>query len=354
MSGNKKQRTAGNISRFFRVVVRGLRHLVLHNGWFKLLALLISLVLWAGVISQDETLTREKTFTNTSVSVTGADALKRNSMIVTNDLDTMLKNVSAVAAVPQQQYELAEASAYNLRVDLSRITGIGQQEVKIQSSNSSVYGRVISTNPASITVNVEEYLVRQRIPVSVSVDGEIPEGWYMSTPSVDPALIAVSGPKSLVQSISRARVFFHPDESELTEGTLLTTAEIKLYNRAGEEVNSNLLSITSESLTIDSVLIEATMLPTQSFNIADAIQYAGDIAPGYEVSGIRVSPEIITVAARYDVLDQLEELTMDRTINLTGLEETAVYQLKIQKPSEDAILSNETVTVTVEISENKP
>ena len=39
-----------------------LRHIVLHNGWVKLLAMLISLVLWAGLISQDDSLTREKTW----------------------------------------------------------------------------------------------------------------------------------------------------------------------------------------------------------------------------------------------------------------------------------------------------
>ena len=63
-----------------------LRHIVLHNGWVKLLALLISLILWAGLISQDETLTRDKTFQNVSVSVTGNETLRNNGYIVVSDL----------------------------------------------------------------------------------------------------------------------------------------------------------------------------------------------------------------------------------------------------------------------------
>jgi YbbR domain-containing protein len=64
---------------------------------------------------------------------------------------------------------------------------------------------------------------------------------------------------------------------------------------------------------------------------------------------VKVSPETIRVAARNDVLEQMDDLALDRNINLQDLSETTVFQLKVQKPSEDAVLSNETVTVTVEV-----
>ena len=55
------------------------------------------------------------------------------------------------------------------------------------------------------------------------------------------------------------------------------------------------------------------------------------------------------MAARAEVLAQLTELPMERTVNVKNLNETTVFQLKVQKPSDDAVISNETVTVTVEI-----
>ena len=51
MSENK---TTGRFGRIMKTLYRGLKHLFLHNGWVKLLAVLISLILWAGLISQDE------------------------------------------------------------------------------------------------------------------------------------------------------------------------------------------------------------------------------------------------------------------------------------------------------------
>ena len=334
---------------FFHTALRGLKHLLLHNGWLKAIAVIISVVLWAGLISQDESLTRDKTFSNVSVSVTGTDTLRNNGYIVVSDLNEMLNDVSVVAAVPQKQYENADPSAYYVRVDLSKINGTGEQELKLQSTNSTTYGRVVSTNPTSVNVEVEDYIVRQRIPVSVSVEGDVPQGWYMSTPTVDPTVVAVSGPRSLVQTISRAKAVINTKDIEWTEGTVVLSSAIKLYNRNGEEVNSPLLGTTTSSLTIDSVLIETTLYPTLSFDTSELVQVTGNVAKGYEIKEVKVSPESITVAAREEVLEQLTELPMERTINVKNLNETTVFQLKVQKPSDDAIISNETVTVTVEI-----
>ena len=334
---------------FLHTALKGLKHVLLHNGWLKAIAVLISVVLWAGLISQDETLTRDKTFQKVNVSITGSDTLRNNGYIVVSDLTEVLNDVSIVAAVPQKQYENADQSAYYVRVDLSKINGAGEQEVKLLSTNSTTYGRVISTTPASVSVMVEDYIIRQRIPVSVSVEGEVPDNWYMSSPTVEPTVVAVSGPRSLVQSISRAKAVINIQDIEWSEGSTILGAAIKLYNRAGEEVDSPLLVITDSSVPIDSVLVETTVLPKITFDVEDLIQVNGSVAKGYAIREVKVSPENVTVAARKEVLDQLTELPMERTVNVKNLNETTVFQLKVQKPSDDAVISNETVTVTVEI-----
>ncbi len=335
---------------FIQVALRVLKHLVLHNGGFKLIAILISLVLWAGLISQDETLTRDKTFTDITVNVTGTDTMKRNGYIVTSNMAEVLSNVSAVAAVPQQQYDTVDVSSYNIRLELSRISGIGDQELKLQSTNSSTYGKVTSITPATVTVFVEDYVTRYRIPVSVSINGEVPPNWYITTPSVDPPLVVVSGPKSVVNSISRARVFLEADEVEWTEGTMVTTAELRLFNRSGEEIHSDLLEISYDGVTLDGAVLEAAILPTRTFEVLDLISTLNDVAEGYEVEAVHVSPENITVAARQEVLDQMSELALsEHFVDLNGLSETTSFQVKVSKPSDDAVLSNDTITVTVDI-----
>ena len=339
---------------FLHTLTVVLKHIFFHNGWLKLLALVISVLLWAGLISQDKNITREKVFTDVNVNITGQDSIKRSGFIVVSDLDEALSGITMTAAVPQQQFDSAEASAYNARVDLTKITGTGAQELKLQTTNSASFGKVVSMEPESITVEVEEYAIRQRIPVSFSMPEDIPEGWYISTPTVDPNLITVSGPKSLVQTISRARVFVKASDLEWKEGQSITSVPFVLYNSSGDEVESDLLEVTSNDTAIDSVIIVATILPKKTFDVKGQIQVTGNPARGYQITGVHVSPESVTVAARSEVLDQLDEPLMEKTVNVRNLKETTVFQLKIQKPSDDAVVSNETVTVTVDIEAIEP
>lgn len=339
----------------FSQILKTLKHIVFHNGLVKLIAVLISLVLWAGLISQDDSLTRDKTWQNVKVTVTGSDRVKSNGYIVVSDLDALLSNVSLTAAVPQKQYDAAVPSIFNARVDLSSLQGKGTQELRILTTESNTYGKGITTVPSVISVDVEEYFVRQRIPVNVVVTGEYQNGWYenwyMATPSVDPALIAVNGPRALVQTISRAKVLLDPETLDWSEGTIFTTGDIRLYNRAGEEVSSPLLGITTEALSIDTVLIEANVLPVKTFQIDE--QVAG--LDSSRIKSVRFSPETVKVAARSEVLDQLDTLLLDpSSISPEDLNEgTNVITVRIQKPSEDAVLSNETVIMTLEVDKDE-
>ena len=56
-----------------------------------------------------------------------------------------------------------------------------------------------------------------------------------------------------------------------------------------------------------------------------------------------------------EALEKLEDLPLDPAgINLQNLEEgTNVITIKVQKPSEDAVLSNDTVIVTVDVEKDE-
>lgn len=53
------------------MLLDGLKRIFIHNWPTKLLALLLAIILWGGLITQDPTLTREKHFSSVSVSVSG-------------------------------------------------------------------------------------------------------------------------------------------------------------------------------------------------------------------------------------------------------------------------------------------
>ena len=80
------------------------------------------------------------------------------------------------------------------------------------------------------------------------------------------------------------------------------------------------------------------------------ISTINQVKKGYEVKAIHISPESITVAARSEVLNQLTELSLsEHYVDLRNLSETTSYQIKVNKPSDDAVLNNDTISVTVEV-----
>ena len=330
-------------------ILRRLRSILLENWGTKLLAIMIAIVLWAGLITQDPSLTREKQFTDVAVTVNGEDTLKRYGYIVLEDLDEALADVTVRVSVPQGQYKVAQASNYSVRVDLSRLRQVGEQEVKILSTNSATYGTVTEIIPPAVTLTVDEYITRYRIPVTVSIEGEPPAGFYATEPSTDPPMIAVSGPKTLVDKIVSARVVVDQTTLPAKEGVVRRALGFTLVDEAGEEIQSSLLQVTSESVLLDTIVVEQSLYTERVVTLSDLGLVTGTPAKGYEVKGVYITPSTITIAGRASFIDEINLLYANSNVNIDGLTEPLSTSLRIRQPSTLKFISTDSVTIAVEI-----
>ena len=323
--------------------------MLLNNWGFKLLALVLAIGLWAGLISQDPTLTREKVFNDVTINVTGNETIKRNGLIVVSDLSSLLQNATLRVDVPQMQYQSAQASYYNARIDLSRLTQTGAQEVRVLTTNSTAYGNVTEINPATLQIEVEEYITRYRIPVAVDTVGTVPDGYYATTPSLDPPLVAVSGPRSLVEKVVRAEAVLDLSALPEREGLVRTAIPFRLLDEQGNAVESSLLEVTSESVLVDSVVVEQTLYSFRSLDLSDVGLISGKPANGYEIKSVAITPEQVTAAGREINLNALDTLYPDSSVSVEGATQSFNQQVKVRKPSELVYLSSDSITVAVEI-----
>jgi len=194
---------------------------ILRRNWrWKLASLLLATLIWGLLITENPYLTREKTFRDVSISVLGADTLKRAGLVVTTDLSE-LPLISVQAEIPQKSYDSATASNFNVRIDLSRIEKTGEQNIPVLHTSTSTYGKVTRLSQSEITVDVEPYITRRRIPVQINETGAAPAGFYASKAVVDPPIVTVSGPKSIVENIMRCVANYN--------GSLLTSAARKQF-----------------------------------------------------------------------------------------------------------------------------
>ena len=324
-------------------------HMLTHNLGYKIVSLILAMGLWAGLISQDATLTREKILTDVTASLTGGDTMKRNGYIVTSSMDGVLSGLTVRASVPQLQYQTAQASNYNVRLDLSRVRSTGTQTVKYVWTNSAAYGSVQEVIPASAEVTVDEYITRFRIPLVLETVNQPPEGWYATSATLDPPLIAISGPRELLETVARAEAVMDLSELPEEEGTILTLVPFTLVDSRGRAVDTSLIEVTSESVLLDSVIVEQALYPEKTLAFSDEGLLVGTPAEGYEVKSVTISPETVVAAGPSDTLQELSDIFAQTQVDVSGKSESFNQAIKLRKPSELVYVSQDSVTVAVTI-----
>jgi YbbR domain-containing protein len=124
---------------------------------------------------------------------------------------------------------------------------------------------------------------------------------------------------------------------------------MRFVDAAGKEVDSSLLEVTSANTLLRTIILSQTLYPTRSFPLDAESLVSGTPAKGYAVRNVSVSPAELLAAGTAEALDLVDLLYASAPVDLTGATETFTQTVRIRKPSELAYVSNETVTVTVEI-----
>ena len=344
---NEKVKNAAGA--WFRETPGRIFRTAIHNWPWKLLALFLALCLWAGLITQDASLTRERVFTDVPLALSGSETMRRNGLIVLSGLEDEHLTARLRVDVPQREYNNVVYSNYSPRVDLTRVTRPGEQEVKVTASSTLAYGTVQDITPATLTVVVDEYVTNYRVPVAVNLIGEYPEGFYGGAFSRDPSLVALSGPKSLVDQVARIYVDYDASMLNAEPGAVSTALPMRYVDREGNEIVSDLLEATSSGVVLRTITISQELYAVRETPISETDLISGTPAHGYQVTGVEISPKTLRAAGTEDVLSDLQSLFVDSTVSVEGADESFASTLRVKKPSELAYLNTTTVNVAVTI-----
>lgn len=333
-----------------KAVLRHMGKVMIHNWPMKAACIVMAVLLWGTLMSQDESLTRTKVFENVAVSVANQSTLQRNGFIVVGGLEK-ISNVRVTAEVPQNYYDAAAASSYNVRVDLSQIDRTGEVEVPVNHTRHALYGEVTDLSLEQVTLQVEEYLSRSRIPVKIKIEGDMPQGIYGSASNimVDPEYVSIAGPRSKVQSVVRCVAVYDLAALSGDEGLERTACSFYLEDATGKRVDMSNISVTLNGTTIDTVIAEQNLYKTVELPLDPAVLIKGEAAEGYRVSKVTVSPENIVMAVR-DASSFTGDLKyLEGAVDVTDLAEDTTAVLTIIRPGDVINMNSDVAYVTVEI-----
>ena len=323
---------------------------ITHQWLWKLTSLILAICLWGGLVSQDATLPREKTFTNVKINIANTAVMKNNGFIVVDGLDN-LQDIQIKVKVPQKYYSSISPSNYNVRVDLSQIKEPGEQTLKlISNSTSTVYGSVIEMSQYEIPVTVERYVTRTRIPVEIRAIGEAPQGHRVILSNYDPTRVDIAGPASVVNAVARCVVEY--DYSTLPQAATSKAASCDFYFESadGKRLDSTQFTVTSQTSALQNINVFLDVLPQVTAPIATESLISGEPAQGYEITGVTILPDSVTLAGE-DISRYLngEKVHPYSNINVSGKKQDVVSTLTLRIPNSMEYISDTMITVIVSI-----
>ena len=359
MMNNEAPRTApeteGTASRR-KLLWQHALHVLTHNWGWKIGSLLMAICLWGALISQDGALPRDKVIDGVRVTTTNAATLRNNGLIVVSGLEDV-GTVRIRARVPQRNYTAASSDYYTARLDLSQISSAGEQTINITAaaSNAAQYGSVMEVYDSQVTVWVEEYGTVANVPVEVRAQGELPDDCFTASVTLNVNAVDVSGPKPIVDQIARCVVVYDQSTLDPDRSPNASSLPFTFEDAAGNTLDASNLTTTArgQSTAIQRISVTQQVYYLAKVQVDTSALVVGEPAEGYAVSGIRVTPQTITLAGSQTALEPyLTEGAMlypYEQVNISGQTRTVSQLLYLNTPGSLEYISNNAVQVVVSI-----
>lgn len=330
-----------SINLYLSTALKNIKVFLTRNIRLKLISLFLAVFLWSYVVSVNPAITRNKTVYDLSVNVTGESILTSRNLAVLSDLSDEDFMVNARVNVAQSSFTLVNSSNVRIEMDLSAIRTTGKQ--RVQLTGTSVYGDVVQIVPEYIDIEVEE-LDSRYVPVNVSLKGTDNQSYWYST-KANPSQITVSGPTSVIQTVSSAEISI--DVSDLT-ASQARAERYTLLTSKGTQLDSLLTTSTSSVMVyLDIYPAKTVELPTDP---ADVV--SGKVAPGYELSSVSVSPQNVLIAGDQSLLDGISSIGFSK-IDVANKNVSFSRTVTLNTSSDLKYISSTQANVTITIEEIK-
>ncbi|MDP4097948.1 CdaR family protein [Paenibacillus sp. P96] len=286
-----------------------------NNATFsKLLALLISILLWAmvhldsGTTSSGITTAYDnKTIKDVAVQAAG---LNDNYVLTGMSTDRVTLEVRGKRSLLTSFF----TDDYKVTVDLTNMKS-GTETLPLRTDLPSGV-EVVSINPSMVTVTVEEKKT-EAFNVNIATNGDPAAGMRLGTPTSDPAEVHVTLAESRLEAVASVRGTV--DVSGAKENVTERKVRLRAYDKNGQEIEEAVIEPATVSIEVPVVQGYKT-LPIR-------VSYTGDLPDGLVLASVKPS---VTEASVYAPSAVLSELTgnVTATLNLSTLTEAGTRQVQ--------------------------
>lgn len=286
-----------------------------------LTAVLIAFGLWLYVITVVSP-NQERTYTNVSVTLQNTGTLTdRGLMLLSSDSPTVSLTLSG------NRSDLNKITSENLSLvaDMSSIYEPGEYLLAYTvSTPGDVPSGAVSAqkSPDRITVTVASR-VSKEIPVQVSYEGSVPEGYLLdkSGTELDYGTVTITGPEEVVEQIHHAAITVN------CEGRTESLAESYVFQL--QDVDNTPVDAQYITANVGEIWVQIRVTRTKTVPLTVTVLSGGGATE--DSVTITIDPLEITVSGSESALAALESVNIG-TVNLADITKDTTMEFEINLP----------------------
>jgi YbbR domain-containing protein len=234
-----------------------------------------------------------------------------------------------------------EPSTFRAFVDLSDVDPTGGPvtlPVRVETVDPRV--QVLDYEPGQIVVTVDR-VDTKTVPVR-AVIGSVPPGLEIGEESVEPASATVSGPQSIVATITEVQAPVTVDASGIDIDQLVSLVPV-------DETGTALPALTPVDVEPARARVRVPIFTDRrSKTVPVRPNILGGVAPGFEIASVVPDPPVVSVEGDANDLAGLDHADT-APISVAGASSTVTQTIGLALPEGVQALGTTTVRVTIEL-----
>lgn len=301
-----------------------------HTGT-KMLALLIAVVLWFFVMDQENP-EQIKSLDQVPIQLLNVEELSRNNLVLMDQQDFFVD-----VKVKGRRNDLIDLDQNDVSLSVDLVGyGQGVNSIYISRSTNSEDYTITELSDETIKVFLDRIIEVQK-PVVITEVGEISNGFVKEEMIVEPSVVLVKGPESIVNAVDQIIGEIDIADSETTVSTSIPLQPV--------DVDLEFVSDVTLSNTYVTVTVPVNKLKLMTVNP----ETAGIVNEEYKLTNISVTPDQVLVIGPKDIINDFLKLKTVE-MNIDGLLESSKQDLVLRLPEGVTTqLEGNKVSVSVEV-----
>ena len=269
---------------------------IFENIGLKLFALAFAIVLWLLVTNINDPVSR-MTISNVQVRLLNTDLITKQGDVYSVLDDSDIVPVVTVTA-KRSIIDALDKDDIVATADVNDLSSLDTVEIRFSSYKFNNEIDSIEGSTENVKLSIEKKLT-STFTLKTATAGKLASGYELGSVTPEQNQVRVSGPQSVVSSISEATATV--DISGAT-GSISTYSDIRLLDSSGNPVDTQTLTMNINSVKVNVVVLPVKTIPVQ-------VTTSGSPADGYLATGkITADPETVSIAGKSSVLQTIESL----------------------------------------------